>query len=169
MLQRDFLKELEDNSKNTRPPLVPLWGFQHNKIFLEKSHSNRKTSIIDVPLRDIKFIWSDGHENPFFAHIDRFFLHGELEDSSPYLLIQRLSRVVSDHMPLLLNTETVTPPTQTFRFEIFWTLNPELKPLIMGWWEEPIVEESNTFRVWNAKIKHLQAELRNWLRLSMMS
>jgi hypothetical protein len=56
-----------------------------------------------------------------FEKLDRILVSVEWEDKYPQVLVRALSRGISDHVPLLLDTGSPSQPKASgFKFEIAW-------------------------------------------------
>ena len=67
------------------------------------------TIIESLDLREIelsgrKFTWANALPNPTFEKLDRVLASVEWEQKFPFVTVQALSRGISDHTPLLLDS-----------------------------------------------------------------
>ncbi|KAK1300868.1 hypothetical protein QJS10_CPB13g01356 [Acorus calamus] len=76
--------------------------------------------LIDLPLSNHAFTWSNMREEPSLARLDRVLVDEEWESAHPNCYMQGLPRAVSDHIPLLLSSEVVRPAPGPFRFASWW-------------------------------------------------
>ena len=89
-------------------------------------------AIIDgLDLREIemsgrKFTWANSLATPTYEKLDRVLISTEWEQRYPLAMVDALSREISDHAPLLLNSgEENKSKNQTqsqFKFELGWLL-----------------------------------------------
>ncbi|KAK1290371.1 Transcription factor bHLH87 [Acorus calamus] len=76
--------------------------------------------LLDLPIANHQFTWSNMREEPSLARLDRVLIDEEWEGLFPGCRIWGLPRVVSDHLPLLLESERSRRPPGPFRFEAWW-------------------------------------------------
>jgi hypothetical protein len=79
--------------------------------------------------------------------------------------VQALTREVSDHTPLLLNSgepsQLATQPM--FKFELGWLLRDGFMEMVRGIWTNTRVGETPMER-WQGKIRRLRQHLRGWAK-----
>jgi hypothetical protein len=71
-----------------------------------------------------RFTWASSIANPTYEKLDRILMSTEWEQKFLLSNVVALSRDISDHAPLLLNTgHTTSPGSQhLFKFELGWLL-----------------------------------------------
>jgi endonuclease/exonuclease/phosphatase family metal-dependent hydrolase len=57
---------------------------------------------MDLPLYGGSFTWSNNRDSPSLSRIDRFLISLTWEAYFPVVTQSRLSRLLSDHFPILL-------------------------------------------------------------------
>ena len=71
-----------------------------------------------------QFTWSNNRQNQTFKKLDRVLSCTDWDSKFPRTIIQALTREISDHTPLFLNTgdpsTSTCPPV--FKFELGWLL-----------------------------------------------
>ena len=72
-----------------------------------------------------------------------------------------LSRPVSDHCPVMLDSEGIKSGPSPFRFENMWLKLEGFKELLRGWWQSLHFSRSFSF-VLASKLKVLKGILRAW-------
>ena len=90
----------------------------------------RECELIDPPLRNATFTWSNLQESPISKRLDRFLYSLDWNVSLSHNLQQTLPHSTSDHYPIVLDTHP------TFRFENMWLLQPDFKECIGTCWRE---------------------------------
>ena len=79
-------------------------------------------------------------------------------------MIQRcLSRPVSDHFPILLDSNGVRTGLSPFCFELMWLKFEGFKEILKGWWQNLQFHRSFSF-ILTAKLKALKGILKTWNR-----
>ena len=68
---------------------------------------------------------------------------------------------MSDHCPVLLDSEVINSEPSPFRFEIMWLKSDGFKDLLRGWWQSLHFSGSFSF-VLASKLKALKGILRVW-------
>lgn len=91
-------------------------------------------SLVELPLLDRLFTWSNKRTSPVLARLDHTFFNGEFESTAPNTSLTSLSHATSDHTPLKITIDTSIPKTRCFRFENAWLHNPSFLPVIEPVW-----------------------------------
>ena len=73
--------------------------------------------LVDPPLEEGSFTWSNNMEAEAMSCIDRFFYTTEWEDHFPNIIQQRLPWLLSDHFPIILECGQIQWCKRPFRFE----------------------------------------------------
>src|SRR3954469_17176951 len=130
----DFLAELKAKVERCTTPVVVAGDFN-----LIRSPDDKSSSHVDIPrmrlfndcvadlaLREItrvgaRFTWSNNRVDPVRSVLDRVLVSVDWEVTFPICSLRALTRVGSDHTPLLLSTGGSPPPClNRFHFENFW-------------------------------------------------
>ena len=116
-------------------------------------------ALLELPLLDRLFTWSNRRESPTLARLDRVFLNTEMSTSFPNSTLTSLTRSTSDHIPLVVNLSTSIPKTNTFRFENSWLFHQDFLPCIAPAWNTaPHVQDAaGTSR---ARLRHQDTQQR---------
>jgi hypothetical protein len=79
-----------------------------------------------------QYTWANSRQTPTFEKLDRILISMELEEKYPTTTLTALSREISDHTPLLLNSRDNTmqsgPPM--FKFELGWLLQDGFSDMV---------------------------------------
>ena len=76
-----------------------------------------------------------GHNNRSMSHLDRFLITADWECQFNNVVQNILPRPVSDHCPILLDSEGIRSGPSPFRFEIMWLKFEGFKDLLRNWWQ----------------------------------
>ena len=132
------------------------------------SHSMRRFSEVmnelglrDLPLQGGPFTWRGGLNNQCMSRLDIFLVTADWESRSSNAIQSTLPRPVSDHCPILLDSEGILSGPIPFRFEIMWLKFDGFKDLLRGWWQNLHFSGSFSF-VLASKVKALKGILRVW-------
>jgi exonuclease III len=100
-----------------------------------------------------KFTWANNLASQTFEKLDRILVTTEWEEKFPLSTVRALTREVSDHTPLLLNTgEPTNAHTQhMFKFELGWLLRDGFIDMIKGLWTSTTFGQTPMER-WQGKI-----------------
>ena len=76
----------------------------------------------ELELSGRKFTWANSAEHPTFERLDRILVSTEWEQKFPMSTVEALTREISDHTPLLLDTNQASHRGNTplFKFELGW-------------------------------------------------
>ena len=118
-LKPDFLRELMEVIMSMEVPLIVGGDFNLVREAAEKSTGNVNDSLVqlfnhfidDVSLREMhrqggSFTWTNKQEIPIMAVLDRVFVSNDWEGRFPLATTRSLTRVGSNHNPLLVETES---------------------------------------------------------------
>lgn len=147
----EFLSELAAFcSKNTVPFIVGgdfnlmRDASEKNKVFLHNKHTDLFNTIINAnSLREIrisggKYTWSNNQMNPTLEVLDRVLMSREWELLFPTVTLQKKPREISDHNPLIMNTDSQAPKKfLSFHFELSWLKQPDFYEKVKKIWDEP--------------------------------
>jgi hypothetical protein len=92
-------------------------------------------TLLELPLLDRSFTWSNQCECPVLTHLDRAFLNPELDVIAPNTTLTSLPHATSDHTPLLITIDTSIPATRCFHFKNVWLHNPSFLPMLRPVWQ----------------------------------
>ncbi|WVZ54678.1 hypothetical protein U9M48_005442 [Paspalum notatum var. saurae] len=173
-----FLTELVRTCSNESLPLLVGGDFNIIRNSSEKNNDryNEKwpflfNAVIDsLNLRELqmsgrKFTWANSLEVPTFERLDRILMSTEWEQKFPLATVVALSREISDHTPLLLNSGAKTHRCNqpVFRFELGWLQRKDFFSRVAEVWNGRN-KGSNAMEVWQNKIRRLRQFLRGWAR-----
>nr|CAD1838628.1 unnamed protein product [Ananas comosus var. bracteatus] len=80
--------------------------------------------LLDVPLLNRSFTWSNGRRNHTLERLDCELISNSWRHQFPNSALRALPRPTSDHTPLILSAYTFIPSASLFRFETFWLRYP---------------------------------------------
>ncbi len=116
--------------------------------------------LIDLPLSNQLFTWSNLQSIPSLAKLDRFLVSTEWDLLFPLSKVTALPRVTSDHSPLRLETK-MKLRTNLFRFERVWLTRDDLAWRMPIWWNEISGKSSNVLTM-VSKLGHCRKRLKEW-------
>ena len=115
----------------------------------------------DLPLQGGPFTWRGGHNNQRMSRLDRFLVSADWESQFSNVIQRTLPRPVSDHCPVMLDSDGVKSEPSPFRFENMWLKFEGFKDLLRGWWQSLHFSGSFSF-VLASKLKALKGVLKVW-------
>ena len=118
----------------------------------------------EIEMTGMKFTWANHLGNQTFEKLDRILVCADFEYKFPHTTVHALTREISDHTPLLLSTNNLSPTYQPqFKFELGWLLRDRFCDMVKNVWQETVVNSSPIER-WQTKIRKLHQHLRGWAR-----
>jgi hypothetical protein len=118
-------------------------------------------SLLDLPLAEGSSTWSIAQDPPMWSRIDRFLVSHDWEAWFPLVSQKRLSRLISDHFPILLDCGNVSRGRRPFKFENMWLKEEGFVGLVKQWWDSYSFQDSSSF-VLACKLKALKQDLKKW-------
>ncbi|WVZ49622.1 hypothetical protein U9M48_000963 [Paspalum notatum var. saurae] len=103
--------------------------------------------------------------NQTFEKLDRVLVTTEWKTKYPKATVQALTREISDHTPLFLNSGDGdnTPAHSDFKFELGWLLREVFFYMVKKVWSSTDAG-GNPLDRWQAKIRRLRQYLRGWAK-----
>ena len=95
------------------------------------------------------------------SRLDRFLVSSDWESQFCNVAQRSLPRPISNHFPLLLDSDGVRSSPSPFRFELMWLKFKGFRELLKGWWQ--ILKFHGSFSyILAAKLKALKGILKSW-------
>ncbi len=114
--------------------------------------------LIDLPLGNQRFTWSNLQSEPSMAKLDRFLVSPDWDQLFPLSSVRALPRITSDHSPILLSTG-VRLAARRFQFEAVWLTKDDFHKLVPVWWGEVTSKGSSVLTV-VAKLRHCRKRIK---------
>ncbi|XP_078152344.1 uncharacterized protein LOC144547541 [Carex rostrata] len=92
----------------------------------------QSAALVDIPLKNRSFTWSNKRPQPSFSKIDRALTTPEWQIHFPVITLEML---VSDHAPLILTFKNNAPKPRCFKLESFWFKYEMPKQMVQLLWE----------------------------------
>jgi hypothetical protein len=106
-----------------------------------------------------KYTWANNLTSPTFDLVTT-----EWEEKLPLSTVRVLTRNISDHTPLLLNTDEPNASTKPmFKFELGWLLQDGFIDMIRELWSSTTSGHTPMER-WQGKIRRVRQYLRGWAK-----
>ena len=118
----------------------------------------------EIELSGRQFTWANNLDVPTYEKLDRILINTEWEFKYPLSTVQALTREISDHTPLLLDTGSPNLNRQhLFKFELGWLLRDGFYEIVENVWksEEPV---QCPLQNWQNRIRRLRQFLRGWAK-----
>lgn len=108
-----------------------------------------------------KYTWANTLDTPTYERLDRVLVSTDWEQYFPLATVVALSREISYHTPLLLNTgeETLGKQQPQFKFELGWLLQDGFFETVSEVWTS-VKKGSTPLQVWQNKIRRRRQFLR---------
>ena len=115
----------------------------------------------DLPLQGGPYTWSGGRNGRSMSRLDRFLVSSDWECQFSNVVQKCLPRPISDHFPILLDSDGVRTGPSPFRFELMWLKFRGFRELLKGWWQNLTFHGSFSY-ILAAKLKALKGILKSW-------
>jgi exonuclease III len=174
----NFLTELVQMGSRESLPILIGGDFNILRSPDEKNNNNYNgrwpflfNAVIDgLNLRELemsgrKYTWANARDNPTYEKLDRILMSTEWEQKFPLSTVEAITREISDHTPLLINTghnHSCSNHTM-FKFELGWLLRDGFADMVKNIWSNEVVSGTAMER-WQAKIRRLRQHLRGWAK-----
>ena len=120
-----------------------------------------KQSLVDLPLVGGTFTRSNSREVASRSRLDRFLLSTDWKENFLFVCQRHLSRLLSDHFPILLEGGNLHGGKKPFRFENMWLKDEGFLERVSSWWETYLFQGTPSFSLAN-KLKMLKLDLKRW-------
>jgi hypothetical protein len=115
----------------------------------------------ELQLSARQFTWANNLLIPTYEKLDRIMVSTDWKLKYPKVIVQAITRHLSDHTLLLIDTGEITPPIkiQLFKFELSWLLREDFCGIVAEIWQQ----ENNghtPLQIWQNKIRRLRQYLR---------
>lgn len=122
----------------------------------------QEAGLIDIPLKNRSFTWSNKRPNPVFSKIDRCFTSSDWHLAYPIITLEALAMVVSDHTPLVLTCKNNAPVPHIFRFENFWFKYQMPHVMVQRLWDGTVGRPQDSVTGFHNKVNLLHRALQLW-------
>jgi hypothetical protein len=122
--------------------------------------------LIEIPLLDRLFTWSNNQPSPILARLDRVLVNTMWNSVLPDSSLHSFTRATSDHVPLLSASST-TPKPAIFRFSNHWISHVSFGPLVTSnWLSVGSRQSSSSTRRLSLCLKRVRSTARAWAKHS---
>ena len=170
-----FLSELASVAEMVSGAWMLLGDFNLTRCPEDKNNANycapeanrfneliNSLGLIEIPLVDRAFTWSNRRDCPTLVRLDRCFINLDWDASFPNTALSSLTRFASDHVPLSISACTRIPRSNCFRFENSWLLNRQFPSVIQSALAETV--SGHTAKSFVQRLKHCRGACRSWSR-----
>lgn len=117
-------------------------------------------ALIELPLLDRRFTWSNNRASPTLERLDRVFFNLAWADTFPNTSLSSRSRFTSDHVPFLIHVTTSIPRSSFFKFEAAWANSRPCKDIVAQIWAAQPSSPTNATTFLVSTLKNLMPVLR---------
>lgn len=117
--------------------------------------------LLELPLKGRSFTWSNMQDCPLLQQLDWFFTTVSWSASFPKTMVKPLTRLISDHVPCVVQIGTSIPKADLFRFENFWIEHDGFFDLVTSVWNNH-GDSTDAAKNLTAKFKSLRKGLKKW-------
>jgi exonuclease III len=144
-----------------RFPSEKLGGGRVTSAMRNFSDFISEMELIDLPLMEGPFTWSNNQDPPSKSRIDRFLLSSDWEDHFGQLAQKAIPRLLSDHCPIILDSGGFIRGKSYFKFENMWLRHEDFAEKVKSWWGSYEFQGSPSFVLAN-KLKALKEDIKFW-------
>ncbi|XP_073355500.1 uncharacterized protein [Aegilops tauschii subsp. strangulata] len=134
------------------------WSFMFNTII-------ESLNLREIELSGRKFTWANALPNPTYEKLDRVLASVDWEQKFPLVTVQALSRGISDHTLLFVDSgqPSHVGNRNVFSFEMAWFEREGFLDFVAREWAKDSGGKTALQR-WQNKIRHLRSVLRGWAK-----
>ena len=121
----------------------------------------RELKLKDSPLCNGQFTWSNFRQHPVCCRLDRFLVSVCWGEVFPYFRQEMEVRVVSDHCPIILDSNPPSWGPTPFRFENMWLNHKSFSSFFGKWWEETVTSGWEGYK-FLSKLKIIKGKVKKW-------
>ncbi|XP_009767124.1 uncharacterized protein LOC142180878 [Nicotiana tabacum] len=130
-------------------------------------HCINSRNLIDLGFKGSIFTWWNGRaeEDCIFKRLDHVLDNMELQQLFPSVEVTHLSKIGSDHCPLLIKCDpNLITAKKQFRFLNFWTDHNTFQEVVKENWVDDLAANSQvtSFTIFNNKLKKRKRVLSRW-------
>jgi hypothetical protein len=171
----EFIDELHQVMSTWQGPILVGGDFNMCRVAVNKSNGriNQKFAycindwinrwgLIKLDSSNRKYAWSNNQVCPILAKLDRIFVSTDWVGAIPLVRVNALSKEISDHTPLLLDSSSnITFVKKKFRFEKWWLGREDFAEVVKKAWSTQC-SSLDPVEVWQSKIRALRRMVRGW-------
>lgn len=175
-LKKDFLDELLRIKQDDDMPWLIVGDFNLLRFSSDKNTSSfRKAeadafnqvlndlALIELPLLDRRFTWSNKRSSPTLERIDRAFINLAWDSAFPNTTLTSLTRFTSDHVPLIVHVNTLLPRNSQFKYEPAWGSYSSAINLVTPLWPtQQLGISPNSASLLAKTLKCTRSKLKRW-------
>jgi hypothetical protein len=141
---------------------------EHNNNNFSLSEANlfndciNNLALIELPLCDKQFTWSNGRDSPTLVRLDRIFINHAWNFGFPSSTLTSLTRDTSDHVPLIATIFTAIPKHDSFRYEPSWALHARFRSSISNSWASTCRQDPTSQIL--ARLKLCRSACKKWAK-----
>lgn len=120
--------------------------------------------LLDLGFSGAQFTWCNNRQGSarVWERLDRALANSSWLQLFPSASVTHLSRIASDHCPILISTDVCAQHSRIFRFEKFWTFYSSARAIIAQVWRV-LVRGNATYRL-SRRLTLASRRLRCWNR-----
>ena len=123
---------LGGNFNEILSPYERARGGQYNPSMKRFAEIVNELGLRDLPLQGGRFTWSGGRNGRSKSRLDRFLVSSDWESQFSNVAQRSLPRPISDHFPILLDSDGIRSGPSPFRFELMWLKFRGFRELLKG-------------------------------------
>ncbi|XP_060969748.1 uncharacterized protein LOC133036976 [Cannabis sativa] len=121
----------------------------------------REMRLIDLNLNNGRFTWSNFRATPICSRLDRFLFTYKWNGLFPFVRQEMLVRLVSDHNPVVIDSNPPKWGPGLFRFDNLWLEHNSFSKLLEGWWKNASAIGWPGTKLM-CKLKKVQKNIKEW-------
>ncbi|XP_066310811.1 uncharacterized protein [Miscanthus floridulus] len=125
------------------------------------NHTIDSMALLELPLLDRSFPWSNKCERPTHARLDHALVNNTFGSTFPNASLNSRVGITSDHVPLVTTIPTAIPKPATFQLENTWLNHPDFLPTVTLTWESTVSPNLDAAGTLVARAKALRCAARD--------
>lgn len=122
-----------------------------------------RNELFDSPLISGCYTWSNGRACSAMSRLDKFLTSSKWDSIFSNSSQIKLFSPISDHCPVLFDTEEIDWGSKPFRFSNTWLEDPNFTKLVKEWWDSFDTQGWGRYDI-SKKLILLKSKIKDWVK-----